>query len=176
VDYPKVLQAVSSILEESGARFAVAGGWAMNSYGRGRATFDLDLVVPQTMQDLLVERLEAMGYETLHRSPGYSNHLHADAAWGRLDLIYVRGETAQRLFDGAVVREVFPGMTAAVPKPEHLAAMKVTAIKNDPSRKLEDLADIRALLHLPEIDRDEVRGYFERAGLRREYEEAVDRI
>ena len=122
-----VLRAVTSILEEKGARLAVAGGWAMNSYGRGRATFDLDLVVPYEMQDLLVRRLEAMGYERLHRSPGYTSHLHRDPTWGRLDLIYVR-------------------------------------------------ADIRALLRLPEVDRDEVRGYFERAGLGREYEANLEQV
>jgi len=71
---------------------------------------------------------------------------------------------------------VFPGVAAAVPKPEHLAAMKVTAMKNDPSRKLEELADIRALLRLPEVDREAVRGYFERAGLGREYEEIVEQL
>ena len=32
-----------------------------------------------------------------------------------------------------------------VPRPEHLAAMKVLAIKNDPSRTFQDLADLRSM-------------------------------
>lgn len=52
-----------------------------------------------------------------------------------------------------------------VPRPEHLVAMKVHAMKNDPALTLQDLADVRFLLALPGVDRDEVRGYFERAGL-----------
>ena len=44
--------------------------------------------------------------------------------------------------------------------------MKVHAMKHDPARTLQELADIRLLLGLPGVDEDEVRGYFERAGLR----------
>jgi hypothetical protein len=171
MDYVKALELVASIVLERGGRFAVAGGWAMNSYGRARATFDLDLVVSAEIQDDLVAGLEAAGYETLHRSAGYSNHLHTDAAWGRVDLIYVRGDTEKRIFEGAALREVFPGVSAKVPKPEHLAAMKITAMKNDPSRRLEALADVAVLLGLPGVDRDEIRRFFDRHGLSRDYEE-----
>jgi hypothetical protein len=68
VDYAFVLRTLSEFLAGLRAPFAVVGGWAMNSYGRGRATFDLDLVVPREVQDQLIERLESMGYETLHCS------------------------------------------------------------------------------------------------------------
>jgi len=44
-------------------------------------------------------------------------------------------------------------------------AMKVLAMKNDPSRALQEMADIQHLLELPKIDEAEVRGYFERHGL-----------
>ncbi len=36
---------------------------------------------------------------------------------------------------------------------------------NDPDRKYQDLADVRALLGAPGLDREEVRGYFEWMGL-----------
>jgi hypothetical protein len=49
--------------------------------------------------------------------------------------------------------------------------MKVQAMKNDPSRKLADMADVQSLLRLPGVDAAEVRGYFERAGLSEEYEQ-----
>ena len=58
-----------------------------------------------------------------------------------------------------------------VPRPEHLAALKVVALKNAPSRELQDLADIRYLLTLPGVDRIEVRGYFERHGLESRFDE-----
>ena len=49
--------------------------------------------------------------------------------------------------------------------------MKVQAIKNDPRRAFKDLADVQALMRLPGIDDAEVRGYFERAGLKDRYDE-----
>jgi hypothetical protein len=60
-----------------------------------------------------------------------------------------------------------------VPRAEHLAAMKVQAMRNDPSRLLQDLADVQYLLRLAGTDRDEVRSYFDRAGLREWYDKLV---
>jgi hypothetical protein len=47
--------------------------------------------------------------------------------------------------------------------------MKVHAMKNDPERVFQEMADIRVLLRVPGIDEDEVRGYFERAGMEDRY-------
>ena len=46
-----------------------------------------------------------------------------------------------------------------MPKPEHLAALKVTAMKNDPARAFQDMADIRFLLTLPGVDRIQIKNY-----------------
>ncbi len=61
------------------------------------------------------------------------------------------------------------------PKPEHLAALKVLAMKNDPGRALQDLSDIRFLLQLPQVDRNEVRAYFTRHGLAERLDE-IERL
>jgi len=53
----------------------------------------------------------------------------------------------------------------AVPATEHLAAMKVLAMKNDPRREPQELADIPFLLTRPDVDRERVREYFQRHGL-----------
>jgi hypothetical protein len=62
-----------------------------------------------------------------------------------------------------------------VPRAEHLAAMKVHAMKNDPSRTLQEMADIQFLLRLPGVDIEEIRGYFERSGLLERYHE-IERL
>jgi hypothetical protein len=49
--------------------------------------------------------------------------------------------------------------------------MKVQAMKNDPDRRLQDLADVRFLMGVPGVNEQEVRGYFERAGLLRDFDE-----
>jgi Nucleotidyl transferase AbiEii toxin, Type IV TA system len=171
VDFARVLNTIGDFLQREGRRHGVAGAIALHAYGISRATQDLDLVTEAEARDGLVSFLESLGYETLYRSEGYSNHLHADADLGRVDVIYVTGETSRKLFEEARGGVSFGGRRFAVPRPEHLVAMKVQAIKNDPRRALRDLADVQALLRLPEIDRDEVRGYFERAGLLERYHE-----
>ena len=108
---------------------------------------------------------------TLHRSSGYSNHRHVDRARGRVDFMYVRNHTAERVF--ASVRQL-PGpggRVIPIAKPEHLIAMKVQAIRDAPERTWQDLADIGYLLRLEGLDREEVRGYFVRAGLEEKWHE-----
>jgi hypothetical protein len=88
-----------------------------------------------------------------------------------VDVVYLRGDTSTRLF-GEIREMAGPeNLVIPVPRPEHLAAMKVLAMKNDPDRVYQDLADIRGLLRLPDVDRQEVRGYFQRHGLLERYHE-----
>ncbi len=56
-------------------------------------------------------------------------------------------------------------------RPEYFIAMKVFAIKNDPSRTFRDMADIRFLMSLADIDREEVKGCFKKHGLEELYEQ-----
>jgi hypothetical protein len=57
------------------------------------------------------------------------------------------------------------GAPIPVSRPEHVAAMKAFAIKNDPRRSARELADIEALLHAPDVNRAEIREYLTRYGL-----------
>ena len=162
MDVAREIQTIGSFLTEADFPFAVIGGVALAAYGNPRMTLDLDLVTHADAQDAAVSFMTSRGFETLHRSAGYSNHLHADRALGRVDFMYVRGETAKRLF-GELRTLIGPGGRAiAVPRPEHLIAMKVLAIKDAPERMWQDMADIAFLVRLDGVDRDEVRGHFER--------------
>jgi hypothetical protein len=166
LDFSRVLGVVSDFLAGKGYRYAVIGGVALISYGLPRTTLDLDFIVEAAAQDDLIDFLESHGYETLHRSSGYSNHSHPDLlTWGRLDFVYVSGRTSQELFAACRMVEGPGGLSMNVPKPEHIAALKVRAMKNDPSRTLQDLADVRFLLALPGVDRSEIKDYFERQGM-----------
>jgi hypothetical protein len=165
VDFGIVLGVVSGFLEEKGYRHAVIGGVALAAYGLPRTTVDLDLVVESSAQDDLIEFLESRGYKTLNRLRGYSNHCHPDPLWGNLDFVYVGQETSRDLFSACRTAEGPRGLQIRLPKPEHLAALKVVAMKNDPGRAFQDMADIRFLLTLPGVDRHEIRDYFDRQGL-----------
>jgi hypothetical protein len=53
-------------------------------------------------------------------------------------------------------------ITIPVVRPEHLVALKVFAMKNDPNRALREMADIEYLLRLPEIEMETAKKYFEK--------------
>ena len=58
-----------------------------------------------------------------------------------------------------------------VPRIEHLVAMKAQAMKNDPERTFQEMADILFLMQLPGINKTEIRDYFEKLGLIDRYNE-----
>lgn len=171
MDFSKVLGELAGFLGREGARFAVVGAFGLHAYGLSRATSDLDLVTESCVQDRLVAFLESLGYETLYASAGYSNHVHARPEMGRVDFIYVDDETAARLFGPGGTSLRLGGRELRVPRPEHLAAMKVHAMKNDPGRTLQEMADIGFLLQLDGVDEEEIEQYFDRAGLREKFDE-----
>jgi hypothetical protein len=165
MEFAAVLDRLASYFEERRQPYAVVGGVALAAYGILRTTLDLDLAVDRSIQDDLVRCMESLGYSTLYRSEGYSNHAHADEDWGRVDFVYLRGETSG-VFFGAVRRVTGPrGREVPVPSPEHLAAMMIQSMRDDPSRTWQEMADVRALLGRPDVDRDAVRESFARCGL-----------
>ena len=171
MDFAAVLSSLQAFLEERRCRYAVVGGIAMAAYGLPRTTLDLDLVVERACQEELVAHMESRGYGTVHRSVGYSNHAHAEGRMGSVDFVYVEGATAEALF-GALRQASAPrGGSVPIPSPEHLAAMKVLAMKNDPDRTFQELGDIRHLVVEAGADREAVRQQFVRHGLEERYRE-----
>lgn len=164
MDVTRVLGLVRPFFESRQDPYALVGGLAMLAHGAPRATFDVDLMARAPSQAALVAFLESRTFATLSVTPGFSNHQHPEPALGRLDVVYVSGRTADAVFGGCTTRRIAPEVEAPVPRAEHLAAMKVQAFASDATR-YSDLADLQFLLSLPGLDLEEVRGYFESAGM-----------
>jgi predicted nucleotidyltransferase len=171
LNFESVLGVVSGFLEEKGVSFAVIGGVAIVAYGLPRTTLDLDLIVESSVQDDLIRFLESRGYKTLHRSSGFSNHQHPNPLMGNLDFVYVGPETSREIFAACRIVKGPGGRPIRVPKPEHMAALKANAMKNDPTRTFQDMADVRFLLTLPGVDRGQIRDYFDRQGMGDRFDE-----
>ena len=104
MNFFKVLVQLDRFFRERGMDYAVVGAFALHAFGIARATADLDLVVESSAQRPLLAFLEGLGYETLHVSPGYSNHVHPLGVLGRVDFLYLGGNTAREVFKGATPR------------------------------------------------------------------------
>lgn len=79
MDFAETLTEVGRFLDKRGMRHGLAGALALHALGLTRGTSDLDLVVEARAPDELMRFLGSLGYERLHVSSGYSNHVHADA-------------------------------------------------------------------------------------------------
>lgn len=155
--------------------YAVVGAFALKAYGYLRATQDVDFLVRAAHQSRIITYLESLGYETIYRSTGYSNHVHPLANLGRIDFIYVEGETADIILSEATPLLVLDDISVPVVRAEHLIALKVFAMKNDPERSFREMADLQYLLKLPGLDLEEIRGYFEKYGQMEKYDELTKR-
>src|SRR3954465_4460493 len=132
MDFAKVLEKIAEFLRAQGVRFGLGGAMALNGHGLARATRDLDLLVEEEIQGALLRFMASLGYEQLRANEAFSNHLHKEPSWGRVDFIYLDPRTADRLFARAKVAKPLGDLEVLLPAPEHLAAMKVHAIKNNP--------------------------------------------
>jgi hypothetical protein len=150
--------------------YAVIGAFALYAYGYTRATRDIDFITRSEYQEKIVGYLESLGFKTLNRSEGYSNHL-SPLGSARIDFVYINGETANIIFGALQKKSFFEDSEMPVVSPEHLIALKIFAIKNDPDRKFRELADIREILKNTQVDRDQIRQYFRDYGLEDYYNE-----
>jgi hypothetical protein len=101
LDFSKVIRAVAPFFVREGFAYAVIGAFGLHAYGLTRATSDLDFVTDVQAQAKPVSFLADPGYETLHLSSGYSNHLYSDPAMGRPDFVYVTKDTSRQVLGSA---------------------------------------------------------------------------
>jgi hypothetical protein len=86
-------------------------------------------------------------------------------------MVYVQDKTSKQIFESAVEKDVSENLKIPFVSPEHLIAMKLSAIKNNPKRKLKELSDIQELLKRIKLDKKVVKDYFKKYNLEHLYEE-----
>ena len=171
MNFEAVIGELVPFLTREKCRFALAGAFALHVYGLSRATGDVDFIMDTACRKKVIGFLEGLGYETIYHSKGYSNHVHSLSSMGRLDFIYVEGKTADKLFSQTVDGLSIGKWSIPVPSAEHLIALKVLAMKNDPSRTFREMADIQFLMNLPGVNQEDVKRYFDQFGMIERYNE-----
>jgi predicted nucleotidyltransferase len=139
--------------------YAVIGAFALYAYGYTRATRDIDFITRLDYQDKIITYLESLDFKTLQRSEGFSNHLYP-AGSIRIDFLYIDNKSAKLIFNEAKKISMFENIKIPVVSPEHLIALKLFAIANDPQRKYKEFADIKELLRVTDVNREEIKKYF----------------
>jgi hypothetical protein len=165
MQFDAVLRMFGDFFERERIRWALAGGLAVAAWGYQRNTHDIDFVISGADREKVVAFAESAGYETIHSSEAFSHHVHSTEDFGRVDALYVYGQTALEMFASATKRIAAGKVSVPVISPEHIAMMKAFAIKANPTRRKGDARDVEFLLTIPGINREAIRNYFARFGL-----------
>lgn len=161
----KTLEIANTLLSRNRINFALIGGFALSAHGIARATKDIDILVDGSFQKEVKKLFVDEGFQIFYETPEI---LQLNGP-GYLDILF-----ANRPLSLEMIRESKIQL-AGVPVvgKEALIGLKIQAYKNDPSRTLQDKADIQALVKTTGVDLQKVKKYADLFGAWIEIEELL---
>ena len=137
--------------EEAGLSALVIGGNALIQYGVLRMTRDIDLLIPRSEREGWVELMERLGYGLDNEAGSFLQYVSRVELMPPADLMMVDEGTWEKLLVGK--EEMADG--GSLPSVQHLVALKLHALSQDPTRE-RDREDVLALLLEQKVDPREV--------------------
>jgi hypothetical protein len=174
MSFKELCGAMADFFHREGMDYAVIGAFGLHAYGYTRATRDIDFLTRTEYQEKVLVFLNSLGFETILKTMAFSNHLHP-VGEVRVDMMYVEGTTADRMFSDVRKSKLFGDIELPVVSPEHLIALKLFAAYNDPKRKYKEFADIQEIMNRMLVDKSEVREYFKKYGFEEFYAEITSK-
>ena len=121
------------------------GGHALPAFGVARQTIDIDCLMVDSDSKVLYDILTEAGYKETDRTKNFMRYSHSSVYLMDVDVMLVDHGTFDKMLRNSSVYQI-GSVSMRVPCLEHLIALKLHAIKNNPKRELRDLADIVELL------------------------------
>ena len=139
--------ALAARAAEEGLDAVLVGGNAVNLHGYSRATFDVDLLVPEEQAERWLAFFSRHGYGVFHRTTNFIRARLVDDPAGALpvDLMLADAETFLKIQQASSPAEVGHGLTLPIPSALHLIAMKLHALRS-PHRLAHGL-DLQDVTH-----------------------------
>lgn len=146
MNFQRVIEKVTTRLDEADIRYALIGGFAMALRGVQRATIDLDFILMLDDLEKAHTIFTGTGYTRAFHSENVSHYISDDLEMGRIDILHAfRGPTLGML-ERAERIEVDAGYALPVVHIEDIIGLKIQASVNDPKRTARDWADIQIML------------------------------
>ncbi len=146
MDFKAVISILLRRFEEMGVRYALMGGFALGLWGVGRSTVDLDFLIDRDDTGKIDAIMQKMGYERKFKSDNVSQYVSPLPVFGEIDYIHAFRQASLEMLERAAGKEIFGGQfKIKVLMPEDIIGLKLQAMRNNPSRKDADMADIKAL-------------------------------
>lgn len=153
VNLRSTLKLAHSILDSNKIEHALIGGLALACYGSTRATIDLDLLIHHDHKAAVKKIFSDNGFNLIHES----EEVLQFTGIGYVDIILARRPISQKILSEA--NNGGPEGIRFV-KTEDLIGLKIQAYSNDPSRELQDKADIQFLIeNVENLDWKRIKSY-----------------
>lgn len=139
--------AVLDSLQRQGIRLFLVGGYAVNALGFSRLTDDVDCLI--VMDDLhkADALLRTARFSMLRKEKTHARYINPNLEPKVLDVLLVNGATFEKMWRERGFTSI-RGFQFAVPKLQHLFAMKLHAVRGQRHRWGRDLRDIHELLQV----------------------------
>ncbi|MFH0984160.1 MAG: nucleotidyltransferase [Candidatus Omnitrophota bacterium] len=154
MNYPTVFDLLDNAVQELGVRLILIGGFAVNAFGVGRNTQDVDFLILETDYLKLKDFLLAQGYEEVVRTDVFAKQTAKDRYAMPVDFLFTDPHTFEMIFRDSVGTTI-SGHAFKTPSLLHLVALKLHAIKKgSKDRVWKDLPDIINMVIANRIDTD----------------------
>jgi len=151
MEYKNPFELVASEFQQAGIPFVLIGGFAVNYYKVMRNTQDVDFLLPEEESTKGVKVLENSGYHVDESREIFVRLVNDRLRPARVDLMLVSNDTFDKISDKGKKARI-GGHDFIVPTIEHLIALKLHAMKNNPNREWKDLTDVLGLIKMNQID------------------------
>ncbi|MBK9294371.1 MAG: nucleotidyl transferase AbiEii/AbiGii toxin family protein [Oligoflexia bacterium] len=153
-DLRKTLLLATEALSNAKISHALIGGFALAHHGVSRATVDIDFLADGEQKPQIISALTKAGFKLVLETPEV---LHLEGNSGFLDVLLANRPTSKKMLNEAVKDK---SLGVYVLKAEDIIGLKIQAYKNDPTRELQDKADIQSLLTNNEnLDINKIKAY-----------------
>ncbi len=150
--YPSVFHLISAVSRNKKVLCVLIGGFAVNHYKVTRQTADVDFLITESDFKKISGILEKEGYKEEYREKVFSR-LTTDSDYiVDLDFMFVDEGTLQKIIKEGPEVEI-AGQKFTVPSLDHLIALKLHSVKNNPGLRMnKDLPDIIELIKMNKVN------------------------
>ena len=141
----EIVRLLSRLQETEGVRILVIGGRGLEAHGIQRFTRDFDVLIGEGDMVTLPRFLIRAGFEPLGENASFARFRHESLLYEPVDVMKVSTPTMNTLWEDSVLLPSHEA-TLRAPTAKSMTALKLHALKQDPSRLSRDLPDIIALL------------------------------
>lgn len=144
--FKKVLSIICRNLSDNGVPHALIGAMALALYGIPRYTADIDLLCESRHRETIKKVLTRLGYTCFQDESNFAQFDSELGAYGKIDFLFVNTDEGRSMIEQReLVEDETLGLVPVI-QPTDYAVLKLMAIANNPTRTIQDSADLETLL------------------------------